>query len=55
MANSGLTNKELNREWKENHGESLWSAYYYENGVAKLKDKYTNVKVQDSKLSATIQ
>ena len=55
MSNSGLTQKEINREWKDNIGESLWDAYYFDNGIAKLKDKYKDVDLYDSKLSATIQ
>lgn len=55
MSNSGLTQKEINRDWKDNIGESLWDAYYFDNGIAKLKDKYKDVDLYDSKLSATIQ
>ena len=55
MSNSGLTQKEINRDWNENIGESLWDAYYFDNGIAKLKDKYKDVNLYDSKLSATIQ
>lgn len=55
MVNSGLTQKEINREWKDNHGESMWNAYYFDHGIAKIKPSYTNAQVQDSKLSATIQ
>lgn len=55
MANSGLTQKEINRDWKDNHGESMWNAYYFDHGIAKIKPSYTNAQVQDSKLSATIQ
>lgn len=55
MSNSGLTQKEINREWRNNIGESLWDAYYFDNGIAKLKDKYKNIDLYDSKLSATIQ
>lgn len=55
MSNSGLTQKEINKEWRNNIGESLWDAYYFDNGIAKLKDKYKNIDLYDSKLSATIQ
>ena len=55
MSNSGLTQKEINRDWNDNIGESLWDAYYFDNGIAKLKDKYKDVNLYDSKLSATIQ
>lgn len=55
MSNSGLTQKEINRDWKDNIGESLWDAYYFDNGIAKLKDKYKDIDLYDSKLSATIQ
>lgn len=55
MVNSGLTQKEINMEWKDNHGESMWNAYYFDHGIAKIKPSYTNAQVQDSKLSATIQ
>ena len=55
MSNSGLTQKEINRDWNDNIGESLWDAYYFDNGIAKLKDKYKDVNLHDSKLSATIQ
>lgn len=55
MVNSGLTQKEINREWKDNHGESMWNAYYFDHGIAKIKPSYANAQVQDSKLSATIQ
>lgn len=55
MVNSGLTQKEVNRDWKDNHGESMWNAYYFDHGIAKIKPSYTNAQVQDSKLSATIQ
>lgn len=55
MVNSGLTQKEVNRDWKDNHGESMWNAYYFDHGIAKIKPSYADVQVQDSKLSATIQ
>lgn len=55
MSNSSLTQKEINRDWKDNIGESLWDAYYFDNGIVKLKDKYKDVNLYDSKLSATIQ
>lgn len=55
MVNSDLTQKEINRDWKDNHGESMWNAYYFDHGIAKIKPSYTNAQVQDSKLSATIQ
>lgn len=55
MVNSGLTQKEINRDWKDNHGESMWDAYYFDHGIAKIKPPYDNIQVQDSKLSATIQ
>ena len=55
MSNSGLTQKEINRDWNDNIGESLWDAYYFDNGIAKLKDKYKGVNLYDSKLSSTIQ
>lgn len=55
MSKSGLTQKEINRDWNDNIGESLWNAYYFDNGIAKLKDKYKDVNLYDSKLSATIQ
>lgn len=55
MINSGLTQKEINRDWKDNHGESMWNAYYFDHGIAKIKPSYTNAQMQDSKLSATIQ
>lgn len=55
MVNSGLTQKEINRDWKDNHGESMWNAYYFDHGIAKIKPPYDNIQVQDSKLSATIQ
>ena len=55
MSNSGITQKEINRDWNDNIGESLWDAYYFDNGIAKLKDKYKDVNLYDSKLSATIQ
>ena len=55
MSNSGLTQKEINRDWNDNIGESLWDAYYFDNGIAKLKDKYKDIDLYDSKLSATIQ
>lgn len=55
MVNSSLTQKEINREWKDNHGESMWNAYYFDHGIAKIKPSYANAQVQDSKLSATIQ
>lgn len=55
MVNSGLTQKQINREWKDNHGESMWNAYYFDHGIAKIKPSYANAQVQDSKLSATIQ
>lgn len=55
MSNSGLTQKEINRDWNDNIRESLWDAYYFDNGIAKLKDKYKDVNLYDSKLSATIQ
>ena len=55
MVNSGLTQKEVNRDWKDNHGESMWNAYYFDHGIAKIKPIYDSIQVQDSKLSATIQ
>ena len=55
MVNSGLKQKEINRDWKDNHGESMWNAYYFDHGIAKIKPSYANAQVQDSKLSATIQ
>lgn len=55
MVNSGLTQKEINRDWKDNHGESMWNAYYFDHGIAKIKPVYDSIQVQDSKLSATIQ
>ncbi len=55
MVNSNLTQKQINREWKDNHGESMWNAYYFDHGIAKIKQSYANAQVQDSKLSATIQ
>lgn len=55
MSNSGLTQKEINRDWNDNIGESLWDAYYFDNGIVKLKDKYKDINLYDSKLSATIQ
>lgn len=55
MVNSGLTQKEINRDWKDNRGESMWNAYYFDHGIAKIKPSYTNAQVYDSKLSATIQ
>lgn len=55
MVNSGLTQKEINRDWKDNRGESMWNAYYFDHGIAKIKPSYINAQVQDSKLSATIQ
>lgn len=55
MSNSSLTQKEINRDWNDNIGESLWDAYYFDNGIAKLKDKYKDIDLYDSKLSATIQ
>ena len=55
MVNSNLTQKQINREWKDNHGESMWNAYYFDHGIAKIKPSYANAQVQDSKLSATIQ
>lgn len=55
MVNSGLTQKEVNRDWKDNRGESMWNAYYFDHGIAKIKPSYINAQVQDSKLSATIQ
>lgn len=55
MINSGLTQKEINRDWKDNHGESMWNAYYFDHGIAKIKPVYDSIQVQDSKLSATIQ
>lgn len=55
MINSGLAQKEINRDWKDNHGESMWNAYYFDHGIAKIKPVYDGIQVQDSKLSATIQ
>lgn len=55
MINSGLSQKQINRDWKDNHGESMWNAYYFDHGIAKIKPSYADVQVQDSKLSATIQ
>ena len=55
MVNSGLAQKQINRDWKDNHGESMWNAYYFDHGIAKIKPPYDNIQVQDSKLSATIQ
>lgn len=55
MINSGLAQKEINRDWKDNHGESMWNAYYFDHGIAKIKPAYDGIQVQDSKLSATIQ
>lgn len=55
MSNSGLTQKEINRDWNDNIGESLWDAYYFDNGIVKLKDKYKDINLYDSKLSATVQ
>lgn len=55
MINSTLTQKEINRDWKNNHGESMWNAYYFDHGIAKIKPVYDSIQVQDSKLSATIQ
>lgn len=45
MSNTSWSQKDINKEWADTHGESLWSAYYFENGVAKLKDKYKDTKV----------
>lgn len=55
MSGRNLSQKEINRDWKSKHGESLWDAYYFDKGVAKLKSKYEGVKTQDSKLSGAIQ
>lgn len=55
MINSGLAQKQINRDWKDNHGESMWNAYYFDHGIAKIKPAYDGIQVQDSKLSATIQ
>ena len=55
MINSGLSQKQINRDWKDNHGESMWNAYYFDHGIAKIKPSYYDVQIQDSKLSATIQ
>lgn len=55
MINSGLSQKQINRDWKDNHGESMWNAYYFDHGIAKIKPSYSDVQVLDSKLSATIQ
>ena len=55
MINSGLSQKQINRDWKDNHGESMWNAYYFDHGIAKIKPSYSDVQVQDSKLSTTIQ
>lgn len=55
LSDSGLDQKQINKDWNDNHGESLWDAYYFENGIVKLKDEYKDVKIQDSKLSGAIQ
>lgn len=55
MSDSEFSQKGINRDWKDNHGESMWDAYYFDHGVAKIKPSYSNIQIQDSKLSATIQ
>ena len=55
MQDSGIGQKDINFTWKNAHGESLWDAYYFDHGIAKLKSQYDGVIIYDSKISATIQ
>lgn len=55
MQDSGVGQKDINFTWKNAHGESLWDAYYFDHGIAKLKPQYDGVIIYDSKISATIQ
>lgn len=55
MQDSGIGQKDINFTWKNAHGESLWDAYYFEHGIAKLKPQYDGTIIYDSKISATVQ
>ena len=55
MQDSGIGQRSINFTWKNAHGESLWDAYYFDHGIAKLKPQYDGVIIYDSKISATIQ
>lgn len=55
MQDSGIDQKYINFTWKNAHGESLWDAYYFDHGIAKLKPQYDGALIYDSKISATIQ
>lgn len=55
MQDSDIGQKSINFTWKNAHGESLWDAYYFDHGIAKLKPQYDGVIIYDSKISATIQ
>lgn len=55
MQDSDIGQKSINFTWKNAHGESLWDAYYFDHGIAKLKPQYDGVVIYDSKISATIQ
>lgn len=55
MQDSDIGQKSINFTWKNAHGESLWDAYYFDHGIAKLKPQYDGAIIYDSKISATIQ
>lgn len=55
MQDSDIGQRSINFTWKNAHGESLWDAYYFDHGIAKLKPQYDGVIIYDSKISATIQ
>lgn len=55
MQDSDIGQRSINFTWKNAHGESLWDAYYFDHGIAKLKPQYDGAIIYDSKISATIQ
>lgn len=55
MQDSDIGQKSINFTWKNAHGESLWDAYYFDHGIAKLKPQYDGALIYDSKISATVQ
>ena len=55
MQDSDIGQKSINFTWKNAHGESLWDAYYFDHGIAKLKPQYNGALIYDSKISATVQ
>lgn len=55
MQDSGIGQKNINFTWKNAYGESLWDAYYFDHGIAKLKPQYDGALIYDSKISATVQ